>query len=245
MPMPNTGCCDCDVPAPPPPPVTASVTGLPCPLPAQFVWQGITHTTSSFIAAVQAQVAGATYNAGACSFSAPSGSVFPALVVSAVPPVPVVYCPSQRLPDGGYGFHTNDPKDPTATVEIAPCAGDTSVETVWVYPTSRPGATTRVEDCAGALIGYASNNSTCAPDCGCPDMNITVQPAVNNVTVQPAVNNFAPAVTNNFAPTTNVAAPNVTLPSPNIVAAEYDPNGKLTLTNSQGGTVATGDLPTC
>jgi hypothetical protein len=29
------------------------------------------------------------------------------------------------------------------------------------------------------------------------------------------------------------------------VAAEYDTNGKLTLTNSQGGTVATGDLPTC
>ena len=76
--------------AAPPPPVTAPVTGLTCPLPGAFVWQGVQYTTSAFITAVQAQVPGAVYNGVLCQFTAPAGSVFPSLVVSAVaaPPPP-------------------------------------------------------------------------------------------------------------------------------------------------------------
>lgn len=81
------------------------------------------------------------------------------------------YCPSLRVScDGqsGFGYHINDPKDPAATVEMAPCAGDTSVDALWIYPSSGTGHTIKVTDCDGALIGYAANKSECAGDCGCP-----------------------------------------------------------------------------
>ena len=78
-------CADC-VTVVPPVPVIAPVTGQPCPLPASFLWQGTQYTTSSFIVAVQAQVAGAVYNGALCQFTAPAGSVFPALVLQATPP---------------------------------------------------------------------------------------------------------------------------------------------------------------
>jgi hypothetical protein len=165
-------------------------------------------------------------------------------------PVPVVYCASLRLScDGqpGFGYHINDPKDPAATVEMAPCAGDTSVDSLWIYPSAGPGHTVKVADCDGNLIGYAVNKSDCAADCGCPKdpvINVTnkfnpttnvAAPTVNvaapAVTVTP-VNNFAPttnvaapAVTNNFAPTTNVAAPEVTnnfAPTTNVAAPEVN-----------------------
>lgn len=80
------------------------------------------------------------------------------------------YCPSLRLScDGepGYGFHINDPKDPAATVEMAPCTDDTSVDTVWIYPAAGPGHTIKVADCDGVVIGYAANKSDCASPCGC------------------------------------------------------------------------------
>jgi hypothetical protein len=80
--------CQPVVVAPPLAPATAAVTGLPCPLPASFVWNSATTTLSAFIADVKAQVAGAVYNAGTCTFTAPEGSVFPPLVVSAVVVVP-------------------------------------------------------------------------------------------------------------------------------------------------------------
>jgi hypothetical protein len=229
--------------APPPVPVTATVTGLPCPLPAAFVWNGVATTLSAFIADVKAQVAGAVYNAAQCKFTAPEGSTFPPLVVSAivVVPPPVVYCPSQRLLDGGYGYHINDPKDPAATVELAPCPGDTSTDSIWVYPTAGTGRTAKVTACDGTTIGYGANQSNCAVTCPCPDMNVTVNNAapVNNVTVAP------PVVNNAFAPVTNVSAPVVNLPAPNVVSASYDTNGKLTITKSDGATVQTADLPSC
>jgi hypothetical protein len=81
------------------------------------------------------------------------------------------YCPSLRVScDGqsGFGYHINDPKDPAATVEMAPCPGDTSVDALWIYPSSGTGHTIKVTDCDGALIGYAANKSECAGDCGCP-----------------------------------------------------------------------------
>lgn len=80
------------------------------------------------------------------------------------------YCPSMRIScsgEGGYGYHINDPKDPAATVEMAPCAGDTTVDSIWIYPSSGPGHTVKVTDCDGVLIGYAANKSDCASDCGC------------------------------------------------------------------------------
>jgi hypothetical protein len=232
-------CNDCEDVVAPPAPVTAAVTGLPCPLPASFVWNGAATTLSAFIADVKAQVAGATYNAVTCTFTAPAGSAFPSLAVSAIVivPPPVVYCPSQPLLDGGFGYHIADPKDPAATVEIAPCAGDTSTDSIWVYPSAGAGHTAKVTACDGVTIGYGANQSNCAVACPCPDMNVTVNNAspVNNVSVAaptvnvaPAVNNFspnttvaAPVVNNAFTPTTNVAAPAVTnnfTPTTNVAA---------------------------
>jgi len=81
------------------------------------------------------------------------------------------YCPSLPLScDGlnsGYGYHIDDPKDPAATVEMAPCAGDTSVDSIWIYPTAGEGHTIKELDCDGTLIGYAANRSDCAAECGC------------------------------------------------------------------------------
>lgn len=168
-------------------------------------------------------------------------------------PVPVVYCPSMRLScDGqpGFGFHLMDPKDPAATVEMAPCSGDTSTDSIWIYPSAGPGHTIKVADCDGVAIGYAANQSDCAADCGCPkDPVITVNVAA------PTVNVAAPEVTvtpvNNFAPTTNVAAPevtavnNITLPAPNLVAHALSDTGVLTSTLSNGQTVVSNPLPSC
>ena len=118
---------------------------------------------------------GATYSGASCQFTAPAGSVFPPLVVSAVvvpppAPQPTVYCASQPLLGGGFGYHISDPKDPAATVEIAPCPGDTSgTPTIWVYPTASAGATAPQYDCNGVLIGYGRNTSNCAIQCPCPE----------------------------------------------------------------------------
>lgn len=220
-------------------PVTASVTGLPCPLPAAFVWNGAQTTLSQFIADVKAQVNGAVYNAALCKFTAPEGSVFPPLAVSAVivTPPPIVYCPSRRLPNGGFGFDAADSKDPAATEVLNACAGDTFYRPIYIYPTARLGATTPVV-CDTGLIGYAVNKSDCAPACPCPDMNVTVNNAapVNNVNVSPAVNNFAP--------TTNVAAPNVTLPAPTVASQTFDSQNRL-VTTMTDGTIYTSTLATC
>lgn len=84
-------CNGCEAPVAPPVPVTGTVTGLPCPLPASFMWNGAATTLSQFITDVKAQVAGAVYNAAQCKFTAPEGSTFPPLTVSAivvVPPAP-------------------------------------------------------------------------------------------------------------------------------------------------------------
>lgn len=145
-------------------------------------------------------------------------------------PVPVVYCPSLRIScDGqpGFGFHEMDPKDPAATVEMAPCTGDTSVDNLWIYPSAGPGHTIKVMDCDGTLIGYAVNKSDCAPDCGCPETVINV--------------------TNKFTPVTNVAAPevNITQAAPNVVAHTLSTDGVLTSTLSDGSTVVSNPLPSC
>jgi len=81
------------------------------------------------------------------------------------PTTKTCYCPSLPLScDGqaGYGFHEMDPKDPAATVEMAPCPGDTSTDSIWIYPTAGEGHTIKVVECDGTVIGYAANCSNCA-----------------------------------------------------------------------------------
>lgn len=165
------------------------------------------------------------------------------------------YCPSLPVScDGqsGFGYHVLDPKDPAATVEMAPCAGDASVDALWIYPTAGPGHTVKITDCDGALIGYAVNKSDCAPECGCQKETVVkisnnFSPTTNVAAPSVTTNVAAPAVTNNFAPTTNVAAPDVsvTLPAPNIVAHQFDADGVLTSTLSNGDTVESNPLPSC
>jgi hypothetical protein len=151
------------------------------------------------------------------------------------PEVAPAYCASIRLNGGGYGYHANDQRDPAATVVIEPCAGDTSVDKIYLYPAAGPGHTARQNDCDGNLIGYGANRSDCAADCGCPK-----DPVIN--------------VTNKFNPTTNVAAPdvnvtapdvNVTLPAPTLVAHALSTDGVLTSTLSDGSVVTSNPLPSC
>lgn len=160
------------------------------------------------------------------------------------------FCPSIRLPSGGYGYHEMDPKDPAATVEISACAGDTSVDSVWIYPAPGPGHTARQNDCDGVLLGYGANTSTCATDCGCPETTVNVvnkfAPVTNVAPAKVAITNrFNPV--NNFAPTTNVAAPevNIDLPAPNLVAMSIGDDGAVTATLSSGDTVTSNPLPSC
>jgi len=70
------------------------------------------------------------------------------------------YCPTQPLLDGGFGYLAADPKDPAATVEIAPCDG--SEPSIWIYPTSGVGHTVPVLDCSSSVIGYGADASSCA-----------------------------------------------------------------------------------
>jgi hypothetical protein len=78
-------CKACEPAAVVPPPVTAAVTGLALPLPAAFLWQGQLYSAATFVAAVQSQVPGATYNGATGVFTAPAGSIFPPLATSAAP----------------------------------------------------------------------------------------------------------------------------------------------------------------
>ena len=79
------------------------------------------------------------------------------------------YCPSMRLSCdndcSGFGYNVADPKDPAATVEMPSCA--TTADSIWIYPSAGIGHTIKITNCDGSLIGYAANNSDCAPSCGC------------------------------------------------------------------------------
>ena len=186
----GASCCAVDVKCQPvaaSAPVVSAVTGIPCPLTAPFSWLGSTYTTlSQFIADVKAQVAGATYNASTCTFTAPTGSVFPSLVVAAVRE----YCASGRLPDGGFMYVVGDAIDPAATVAVTDCAVPPAV-VGYIYPSARPTATTQVLACGvgsavGPLLGYAANRSKCAAECPCPSTApaSTVVPAPPPVVAQ-------------------------------------------------------------
>ena len=156
-------------------------------------------------------------------------------------PAPVQeYCASLRLYcDGtpGFGFHEADIRDPAATVQIADCDG--ALDTAYIYAEAGPGHTVKITDCDGNLVGYAVNRSACAPDYT-PNTQITVKPnfkIVNNVA--------APEITV-AAPTVNVAPAAVTIneAAPSLVAASFDSEGKLTLTDSAGSSI-TAQIPTC
>jgi hypothetical protein len=122
-------------------------------------------------------------------------------------PEVTTYCPSQPLLDGGFGFHIADPKDPAATVELTSCPGDTTTDSIWLYPTAGKGHTVKVLDCEKNVLGYAANQSNCAPP---------------------------------YIPQTNI-----TFTGQKVVAAGYDDNGKLTITNSDGSIVQTANLVSC
>lgn len=144
------------------------------------------------------------------------------------------YCPSLRLScsgGGGYGFHTDDPKDPDATVEMAPCPDDNSVDSLWIYPSAGPGHTVKVLDCDGVVIGYAANKSDCAEDCGCPETTVNVaapRVQVGGPTVRIDNNIPVPSVTveNNI---TAIA------PLPTVLSMAYD-GDNLVITMSDGTT---------
>ena len=189
----GASCCAVDVKCQPvaqAAPVVSAVTGIPCPLTAPFSWLGSTYTTlAQFIADVKAQVAGATYNAATCTFTAPTGSVFPSLVVAPVVAA-LEYCASGRLPDGGFMYVVGDAIDPAATVAVTDCATPPAV-VGYIYPSARPTATTQVLACGvgsavGPLLGYAANRSKCAAECPCPTSApaSTVAPAPPPVVAQ-------------------------------------------------------------
>ncbi len=77
------------------------------------------------------------------------------------------YCPSRRLASGGYGFDLVDPPDPAATVTFTP-PGET--RPVRIYPCPVRNATQPVRGGDNAIVGYAANQSRCAPDCLCSDI---------------------------------------------------------------------------
>lgn len=142
------------------------------------------------------------------------------------------YCPSQRVScsgEAGFGFHADDPKDPAATVEMAPCTGDTSVDSIWIYPSSGPGHTVKVVDCDGTLIGYAANTSTCAADCGCPETEVKVN--VKNEVTSPTVN---VDVTNQVEPA--AVTVNNQIPAPATVASIAYQGDNLVITMTDGTT---------
>lgn len=80
----------------------------------------------------------------------------------ALPECAVEFCASIPLHGGGFGYHEFDVRDPAATVIIEPCAWDTTVDKIYIYPSAGPGHTARQNDCDGVLIGYGVNTSACA-----------------------------------------------------------------------------------
>ena len=72
------------------------------------------------------------------------------------------YCPSRRLPGGGFGYDEADIVDPDASVMVA-----ATPRPYWIYPVPQPGRTFAVMDGA-TILGFAQNQSSCAPDCPCP-----------------------------------------------------------------------------
>lgn len=72
------------------------------------------------------------------------------------------WCPSHYLSAGscrdGYAFAVSDQRDPEATVAYVSESGDT----VYLFPTARPGATVPIKNTANVVLGYISNKSTCA-----------------------------------------------------------------------------------
>jgi hypothetical protein len=241
------GCCpDPVVVPPPPPPVTAAVSI--CPTPACFTWGSTQYTNiSDFVDDVKSLVLGAAYNPTTCTFSAPAGSVFPDLTIVACVPVvvPPVYCPSFYLDtcgcnEVGYAYRDNALRDPAATVAIVDCLGDTAA---WIYPAAGVTGTVRHEVPYyenNVLLGYAANQSDCAPPVRANTTVNVAAPAVTTNVAAPVVNVAAP-VTNVAAPTVNVAAPSVTLPAPTLVATAVSPTGVVTNTLSNGNTVVSNE----
>jgi len=107
-----------------------------------------------------------TFEAGSFLYFNSSGqlainpALFCAYIAANCGGVTPTYCPTQPLLDGGFGYLAADPKDPAATVEIAPCDG--SEPSIWIYPTSGVGHTVPVLDCSSSVIGYGADASSCA-----------------------------------------------------------------------------------
>jgi hypothetical protein len=134
-------------------------------------------------------------------------------------PTACAYCASVPMLDGGFGFSLSDQRDPLATVEMTPCAGDTTTESIWLYPASVSGATIKVTDCDGAVIGYAKNTSKCAS-----------ASSANNGTCGASAIPVVPVV-----PAADIR----------LTALAFSSDGVLTATLSNGSIVTSNPLSSC
>jgi hypothetical protein len=150
-------------------PVTATLSI--CPPPSCFTWLGSTYNSiASLVADVRVLVPSVSYNANTCTFSAPSTAVLPSMTIVACV-TQVVYCASLRIDSGnctdlscceiGYAYRDGDVIDPLATVAVTNCAG---ANDGFIYPTAGVGHTVPYYDGGAVVLGYLSNQSTCAPD---------------------------------------------------------------------------------
>ena len=136
----------CPAPKAPSAPATASLT--PCPAPFPGVWQGVTYQSAVALKAdLDAQLGlTTTYNAATCTFTAPQGTVFPALVVTA----PIVV-PPPVLPTKSCGVTSA-----AGTYSVVIPVGYIGVVDVAMPPDTAVSATTTV---GGATVDYAPNGN--------------------------------------------------------------------------------------
>jgi hypothetical protein len=150
-------------------PVTSTLSI--CPPPACFTWSGTTYNSvADLVADVRVLVPSVSYDATTCTFSAPSPATLPVMTLVACV-AEVVYCASLRIDSGnctdlscceiGYAYRDGDVVDPLATVAVTNCAG---ANDGFIYPTAGVGHTVPYYDGGAVVLGYLSNQSTCAPD---------------------------------------------------------------------------------
>jgi hypothetical protein len=129
----------------------------------------VSSTTTLAVHTVDAE----TYPDGSVHGIRSDGTTFLIQAAPVAPPAPTPGpCPSVRVSTGGFLFHATDVTDPLATLLIEDCDG---IALGYGYPTAGPGHTAELWSCAqpSVLLGYAANQSDCAPPCPCPGTSST------------------------------------------------------------------------